>query len=408
MGTYVDIAANDGGGFKAYIAAPAHGSGPGVVLLHELYGVTQFMRDAADLLAEDGYIVAVPDLFWRIEPGVELSDDGADRRRAFELYQTFDVDQSIKDIASTIEFVRSVPQQVGKVGAVGYCLGGLLAVLTVARTGIDCGAAYYPASLENHLDELRGIGVPFALHLAGRDQHTTVEALARTVDALEEHPHVTADVYHGAGHPFANPYRSGYDRLSADLAYARTLGVLRVAMGPHYDLSGLWDEHLRLEFAAKDVEQIMGTMVSQPYVNHVPTMTGGVGYEMLARFYKFHFVDDNPDHRVIPISRTIGINRVVDEFVVCLTHDREISWLAPNVKPTGRYLEIPIVAIVGFRGGKLHHEHIYWDQSTVLVQLGLLDRCGLPVAGVEVARKLVDENLPSNELMQNWTSSAAS
>ena len=147
-------------------------------------------------------------------------------------------------------------------------------------------------------------------------------------------------------------------------------------------------------------------MVAQPYVNHIPTMTGGVGHDDLQRFYKYHFIPKTPkDTKLIPISRTIGADRVVDEMLFCFTHDIEIDWMLPGVAPTGKYVEIPLVAIVSFRGDKLYNEHIYWDQASVLVQIGLLKADGLPVAGVETARKLVDETLPSNTLMKRWSES---
>ena len=164
--------------------------------------------------------------------------------------------------------------------------------------------------------------------------------------------------------------------------------------------------HCFYEFAERDVPQTMATMVDEPYVNHIPTMTGGVGQKMLARFYKNHFVDSNPaDTKLIPISRTIGADRLVDEMLFCFTHDVEIDWMLPGVAPTGKYVEIPLVAIVCFRGDKLYNEHIYWDQASVLVQIGVLDPTGLPVAGVETAKKLVDETLPSNALMARWAES---
>ena len=115
-------------------------------------------------------------------------------------------------------------------------------------------------------------------------------------------------------------------------------------------------------------------MVAQPYVNHIPVMTGGVGHDDLLRFYKHHFIPKTPaDTRLVPISRTIGADRVVDEMLFCFTHDIEIDWMLPGVAPTGRYVEIPLVAIVRFRGDKLYNEHIYWDQASVLAQIGLLD-----------------------------------
>ena len=121
---------------------------------------------------------------------------------------------------------------------------------------------------------------------------------------------------------------------------------------------------------------------------------------------KYHFVDGNPpDTRLIPISRTIGATQVVDDMLFCFTHTSEIDWMLPGIAPTGKPVEIPLVAIVKFRGDKLYHEHIYWDQASVLVQIGKLDPKGLPVAGAETARKLLDEHLPSNTLMANWASS---
>jgi carboxymethylenebutenolidase len=172
------------------------------------------------------------------------------------------------------------------------------------------------------------------------------------------------------------------------------------------DLVALWENHCRYEFETRDVNATMATMVSQPYVNHIPTMTGGVGYEQLKRFYAFHFIPVNPpDFRLTPISRTVGTDTIVDEFIVHFTHTTVIDWLLPGIPPTGRPVEIPTVAIVKFEGDKLVHEHIYWDQASVLVQLGLLDPCGLPVAGAETAHKVMDKSLPSNGLMERWQES---
>lgn len=169
------------------------------------------------------------------------------------------------------------------------------------------------------------------------------------------------------------------------------------------DLVALWEEHCRCEFETRDATATMATMVPQPYVNHIPTMTGGVGYDQLKRFYAYHFIPINPpDFRLTPVSRTVGPECVVDEFIVHFTHTTEIDWLLPGVPPTGRKVEIPTVAIVKFEGGKVAHEHIYWDQASVLAQIGLLDPRGLPVAGAETAHKVADKTLPSNRLMKRW------
>ncbi len=175
---------------------------------------------------------------------------------------------------------------------------------------------------------------------------------------------------------------------------------------PEIDLVALWEAHCRHEFETRDVDATMATMVAAPYVNHVPTMTGGVGHDQLKRFYKYHFIGGNPpDTGLTPVSRTVGGDQIVDEMIFSFTHTSEVDWMLPGVPPTGRKVEIPLVAIVRFVGDKVAHEHIYWDQASVLVQVGLLDPIGLPVAGAETAAKVVDAARPSNELMTRWSSS---
>ncbi|MBV9654216.1 MAG: nuclear transport factor 2 family protein [Acetobacteraceae bacterium] len=166
------------------------------------------------------------------------------------------------------------------------------------------------------------------------------------------------------------------------------------------DLVALWEAHCRCEFETRDVDATMATMVPDPYVNHIPTLAGGVGHAELKRFYKYHFVGVNPpDFRLTSISRTVGEDRVVDEFVVDFTHTAEVDWMLPGIPPTGRAVSIPMVAVVQFRGDKLAHEHIYWDQASVLVQIGRIGTGELPVAGAETARKVLDPAQPSNVLL---------
>lgn len=173
-----------------------------------------------------------------------------------------------------------------------------------------------------------------------------------------------------------------------------------------HDLVALWEAHCRYEFETRDVDATMATMVAEPYVNHVPTMTGGVGHDQLKRFYKYHFIGENPpDTELAPVSRTVGADQIVDEMLFKFTHTSEVDWMLPGIAPTGRRVEVPLVAIVRFEGGKVAHEHIYWDQASVLVQVGLLDPAGLPVAGAATAQKVLDAALPSNELMPRWASS---
>jgi carboxymethylenebutenolidase len=176
---------------------------------------------------------------------------------------------------------------------------------------------------------------------------------------------------------------------------------------PNHNIVAIWDEHLRSEFVSRDTDAPTDTMVSDPYVNHVPTMTGGVGRDELKRFYKYHFVNANPpDIEITPISRTVGPDSIVDEMVVKFTHTCVIDFLLPGIPPTNRPVEIPTVVVAQFRDGKLVSEHIYWDQASVLVQIGKLNPAGLPVAGVEIARKVLDRTLPSNRLMAHeWQGS---
>jgi carboxymethylenebutenolidase len=165
-----------------------------------------------------------------------------------------------------------------------------------------------------------------------------------------------------------------------------------------------WEEHMRYEFATHDTEDTLATMVEDAYVNHIPVLTGGVGRNELREFYSTRFIPQMPpDTAITPISRTIGHDQLVDEMVFTFTHTIRMDWMLPGLAPTGKRVEVALVAIVRFREGKLAHEHIYWDQASVLVQLGLLDATTLPVAGVESAHKALDPSLPSNALMGRAT-----
>lgn len=264
-------------------------------------------------------------------------------------------------VADSIEALRAHPACEGKIGALGYGAGGRRALAAAARGEVDCAVSYFGGDVEGIATK-----APVVVH---------------------EYP--------------------ASDKAGAGLAHSRTIALLRRVLGPNYDLNALWEQHLACEFTLRDADANMKTMVAEPYVNHIPTMTGGVGHELLKRFYKYHFIHKSPkDREKTPISRTIGADRVIDEGVFSFTHDEEIDWLLPGVPPTGRKVSIPIVAIVCFRGDKIYHEHIYWDQASVLVQIGLLEPKGLPVAGAQTARKALDETLPSNTLMPGWQDSA--
>jgi len=155
-------------------------------------------------------------------------------------------------------------------------------------------------------------------------------------------------------------------------------------------LAGVFDDHLAAEFAARDVDATMATMADDPYVVHVPVLVGGTGREEVRRFYERIFIGHWPaDTTMEQVSRTVGADHVVDELVLSFTHDIPMDHLLPGVPPTGRRVRMAVCVVAGFRDGKVTHEHVYWDQASVLVQAGLLDPAGLPVTGAGQAAKLL-------------------
>lgn len=168
------------------------------------------------------------------------------------------------------------------------------------------------------------------------------------------------------------------------------------------DLATVFDDHVAAEFVDMDLDATMATMTDDPYVNHVPVMTGGVGFEGVRQFYGDHFIGKWPqDIEITPVSRTIGESQVVDELVLSFTHDIEMPQLLPGVAPTGRPVRLAFCVVVGFEDGKVHHEHIYWDQASLLAQVGLIDASELPVTGAEHAENVLDPTAhPLNELIR--------
>lgn len=164
----------------------------------------------------------------------------------------------------------------------------------------------------------------------------------------------------------------------------------------------VWEQHIAAEFQTKSLDSTLGTMTEHPFLNHVPVITGGNGLEEIRRFYGTYFIPGHPsDTKAVLLSRTVGRDRIVDEMIHTFTHAIEMPWILPGIEPTGKHVELPVVVIVEFRDGKIQSEHIYWDQATVLAQIGLLDTKALPIAGVEAAHKLQDPvSVPSNELIK--------
>ena len=399
----------DGGEFDAYMALTASGYGPGIVVLQEIFGVNEYMRTVCDWYASHGFVAICPDLFWRQEPGIRLTDRSeAEWQRAFVLYQGLDEVKAVEDSAAAVEFLRKHPACSGRIGAVGFCLGGNLAWLLSVRFKPDCGVGYYGVSIEKTVGEADGLSSPLMLHIGGKDQYCPPDSQKEIHAALDSNPLATIHDYPDQDHAFGRPGGKHYDAKAAELANLRTLEFfVRNLAGTglataQKSLSDRWDEHVNYEFATRDTEDTLETMVADAYVNHIPVMTGGVGHDQLREFYSQRFIPQMPpDTSMTPVSRTIGIERVVDEMVFEFTHTIKMDWMLPGVEPTNKHVKIPLVVIVHFRDGKLAHEHIYWDQGSVLAQLGLIDKTKLPVAGVETAEKVLDPNLPANKLMNS-------
>ncbi len=218
--------------FSGYLASPESGNGPGIVLLQEIFGVNAVMRELADAYAAAGFLALVPDLFWRIAPGVDITDKSdAEWQTAFTLMKNFDVNAGITDIQATITQLRSHPGVNGKVGAVGYCLGGLLAYLTAARTDVDAAVGYYGMNIQNFLSEARAIQKPLLLHVAGKDEYHPAEAQKLVADGLAPFPLVTIQTYSEMNHAFARPGGAHFDKANADLANGRTITFFRQHLG---------------------------------------------------------------------------------------------------------------------------------------------------------------------------------
>ena len=220
----VTIQAFDGGQFEAYLAVPASGKGPGIVLIQEIFGVNDVMRDIADHYAGLGFAVLCPDLFWRQQPGIQLTDQtDAEWKRAFELYQGLDEAKAVDDAAATMRDLRQHPACTGSVGSVGFCLGGKLSYLLAVRHDPDCAVGYYGVGIEQALDEATNLHNPLMLHIAGKDQYCPPEAQAKIHAALDAHPLVTLHDYPQEDHAFARVGGAHYNLNAAELANLRSL-----------------------------------------------------------------------------------------------------------------------------------------------------------------------------------------
>lgn len=217
-----------GKNFFAYIATPPKGKGPGIVLIQEIFGVNQVMKDLADGYAKQGYVVACPDIFWRQTPRISITDKtDAEWAQAFGLFKGFDFALGVEDLGLTLDALRKHPACTGKVGAVGYCLGGNLAYQMACKTSSDASVSYYGVGIQGLLGDAKGIKKPLLMHVAEKDEFVPPPAQGQIKDALKGHTLVTIHSYTGMDHAFARVGGKHYDKAAADLANGRTAAFFK-------------------------------------------------------------------------------------------------------------------------------------------------------------------------------------
>ncbi|MEE2970858.1 MAG: dienelactone hydrolase family protein, partial [Pseudomonadota bacterium] len=361
-----------------YVSVHHSGAGPGLLILADETGLDSGMLAHADLFGEEGYSVLM-----------------------------IGCDVSSAEVVAAADVLRGRPETDGEIASIGHGAGGVLACRAAADAGFRAVVAFDATGLADDPEFLAAAPCPIVLQFGAAGAPDAAAAADKIRRAHKRKDGSRVHVWDQAGPGFAIPHRAAFHKLADDLAHSRTLELIRRVLGPYYDYVALFAEHVHHEFTTRDVDATMATMIDAPYVNHVPTLAGGVGHDMLKRFYKYHFVDQNAGGRDrTRISYTTGSNRLVLETYTKFPHDSVIDRYFPDIEPTGKTVEIVTVIIVKFRGDKVCHEHLYWDQGSALKQLGVLDAEGLPLAGAEAARKVLDETLPSNIFMQAaWATS---
>jgi carboxymethylenebutenolidase len=371
----------NGRAVAAYVAVHHSGTGPGFLMLADEAGLDEGMRARADLFGEEGYSV------------LALGSD-----------------ISVSDVAAAAQALRDrdeTDSDNAGIAALGHGAGGEIACRAAADAGLDAVIAFDCPSVAEDAEILSAVPCPFVLQFGTHEAPEAAAAAEAIRGRLNRKDGSRVFDWPEAGPGFAIPQRDSFHKRADSLAHTRTLELVRRVIGPYYDFAALFAEHAHHEFTTCDVDKVMPTMIDEPYVNHTPTLAGGVGHDMLKRFYKYHFVDQNAGGRErTRISYTLGPDRVVLETYTKFRHDSVIDRYFPGIEPTGKVVEIVTVIIVKFRGDKVCHEHLYWDQGSALKQIGVLDGEGLPLAGAEAARKVLDEELPSNIFMQEvWATS---
>lgn len=225
-GNFIKIKTKDKQEFSGLLCLPPAGSGPGLLLVQEIFGVNSHIKDVADLYAQEGFVVLAPDLFWRAEPGVELSYDSKDFAKGLELYGKLNMEQVLSDLDDAVETLRQLPSVKGKVGAVGYCLGGHIAYRLACRGKVDAAVSYYGGGIDQALDEAKNLRVPLTMHFADKDHYISAEAVAKIREAVRDKQNVTIHTYPDVDHGFNCDQRATYNRKAAMLAYGRSAAFL--------------------------------------------------------------------------------------------------------------------------------------------------------------------------------------
>ncbi|MGJ3263287.1 MAG: dienelactone hydrolase family protein [Salinarimonas sp.] len=228
---YDTILEADGRAMRAYVSLPPGGRGPALVLGAEIFGINLHIREVADQWAAEGFVVVAPDLFWRLEPGVELGYDGEDLERARTLYKALDLEQAVRDVASTLDYAGTLPECTGKVGYVGFCFGGKLSFLVAAAAEPAFSVGYYGVGLETMLDKIGDVHCPYMMHYGGADKSTPPEAVEAVRSALAGRSDAVVHVYEGAGHGFNNWRKApAFHGAASQRAFARSLSFAKAAL----------------------------------------------------------------------------------------------------------------------------------------------------------------------------------
>jgi carboxymethylenebutenolidase len=227
----IDIQAGDGNSFKGYLSLPPTGSGPGILLIQEIFGVNAHIRAVADQYAMDGYVVLAPDVFWRLEPGLDIGYSPEDMQKGLSLMQKLDASQAVQDLTTAVDTLRGLSECTGKVASIGYCMGGRLSFLCAANAGVDAAVCYYPGGIEGQLGQVEKVTSPVLFHFAENDRLISQEAVANVKDAFAGRKDAAIEAYPNVDHGFNCWARGAYNQKAAALAHGRSLSFIASALG---------------------------------------------------------------------------------------------------------------------------------------------------------------------------------